>query len=129
MTVKVLWLLKRKPGTTPEQFREHYERCHAAIGRKYLGHLLLSYKRNYQAEAWGGTSSDPAGFHRRPFDYDCITELEVADEAAYEAMGTAFSDPAVAAELLEDELKFLDREATVMLRVDEVIDLGIRGKE
>lgn len=128
MTVKVLWLLKRKPGTTPEQFRAHYERFHAAIGRKYLGDLLLSYKRNYQLEAWGGTSSDPAGFHRRPFDYDCITELEVADEAAYEAMGTAFADPAASAELLDDELKFLDREATVMLRVDEVVDHGIRGK-
>ena len=127
MTIKVLWMLKRKPGTTHEQFREHYERSHAAIGRKYIGHLLLSYKRNYQIEAWGGTSSDPEGFRRRPFDYDCVTELIVADEEAYEEMGRIFAEPAAGAELFEDELKFLDREAYVMLRCDEVIDHDIRG--
>jgi hypothetical protein len=122
MSIKILWMLKRKPGITPAQFREHYERSHAAIARKYVGHLLISYTRNYQTEAWGGTASDPAGFRQRPFDYDCITELEVADEAAFEDMGRIFGTPAASAELLEDELKFLDREATVMLRCDEVVD-------
>jgi hypothetical protein len=125
MTIKVLWMLKRKPGITPAQFREHYERSHAAIARKYVGHLLLSYTRNYQTEAWGGTASDPDGFRQRPFDYDCITELVVADEAAFEEMGRIFGEPAVGAELIEDELKFLDREATMMLRCDEVVDHGI----
>ena len=128
MTLKILWLLKRRPDITPAQFREHYERSHAAIARKYVGHLLLGYTRNYQTEAWGGTATDPGGFSRRSFDYDCITELEVADEAAYEEMGRIFGSPAAAAELIEDEHKFLDREATVMLRCDEVVDRGIRGK-
>jgi hypothetical protein len=127
MTIKVLWMLKRKPGITPAQFREHYERSHAAIARKYVGHLLMSYTRNYQTEAWGGTASDPEGFRQRPFDYDCITELVVADEAAYEEMGRIFGEPAAGAELIEDELKFLDRHATVMLRCDEVADHGVCG--
>jgi len=127
MTIKILWMLKRKPGTTPAEFREHYERSHAAIARKYVGHLLMSYTRNYQTEAWGGTATDPAGFRQRPFDYDCITELVVADEAAFEEMGRIFAAPDASAELIADELKFLDREATVMLRCDQVIDRGIRG--
>ena len=125
MSIKILWMLKRKPGITPAQFREHYERSHAAIARKYVGHLLISYTRNYQTEAWGGTATDPAGFRQRPFDYDCITELEVADEAAFEDMGRIFGAAEASAELIEDELKFLDREATVMLRCDEVVDHGV----
>jgi hypothetical protein len=127
MTVKVIWMLKRKPGITQAQFREHYERSHAAIARKYIGHLLLSYKRNYQTEAWGGTASDSQGFRQRPFQYDCITELLVADETAYEEMGRIFAEPGAAAELYEDELEFLDREASFMLRIDEVDDRGVRG--
>jgi hypothetical protein len=125
MTIKILWMLKRKAGITPAQFREHYERSHAAIARKYVGHLLISYTRNYQTEAWGGTATDPKGFRQRPFDYDCITELIVADEAAFDEMGRIFAAPAASAELIEDELVFLDREATVMLRCDEVIDQHI----
>ena len=127
MPIKILWMLKRKPGITPAQFREHYERSHAAIARKHVGHLLLSYTRNYQTEAWGGTATDPAGFRLRPFDYDCITELVVADEAAFEEMGRIFGAPAASAELIADEHQFLDRDATVMLRCDEVVDPAIGG--
>lgn len=128
MAIKILWMLKRKPGITPAQFREHYERSHAAIARKYVGHLLMSYTRNYQTEAWGGTATDPAGFRQRPFDYDCITELIVADEATVDEMGRIFSEPEASAALIEDELKFLDREATVMLRCEAVVDqhVGVR---
>jgi hypothetical protein len=128
MSIKILWMLKRKPGITPAQFREHYERSHAAIARKYIGHLLMRYTRNYQTEAWGGTATDPAGFRLRPFDYDCITELVVADEAAVEEMSRIFAAPAASAELIEDELKFLDRDATVMLRCDAVVDEMLGAK-
>ena len=37
-----MWLLKRKPGTTHEHFRHHYETSHSV-----LGHLIESYQRNY----------------------------------------------------------------------------------
>jgi hypothetical protein len=127
MTIKVLWMLKRKPGISPAQFREHYERSHAAIARKYVGHLLISYTRNYQTEAWGGTATDPGGFRQRQFDFDCITELVMADEAAFEEMGRIFAAPAASAELIEDEREFLDREATVMLRCDAVVDGAVGG--
>ena len=44
---KIMWLLKRKPGTTHEHFRHHYETSHSVLGQKYFGHLILSYQRNY----------------------------------------------------------------------------------
>src|SRR3954462_14233770 len=51
---KVMWLLKRKRGITLDQFRDHYENSHSVLGNKYLGHLLIHYKRNYKTEVWGG---------------------------------------------------------------------------
>ena len=51
--IKILWLLKRKAGITPEQFRERYER-HARLGQELAGHLISRYKRNYKIETKGG---------------------------------------------------------------------------
>ncbi len=51
---KIFWLLKRKPGISHEQFRHHYETSHAVLGQKYFGHLILSYKRNYDVAKQAG---------------------------------------------------------------------------
>ena len=47
---KVMWLLKRKAGISHAQFREHYENSHVRLAHKYIGHLMLDYKRNYKTE-------------------------------------------------------------------------------
>ncbi|WP_323809663.1 EthD domain-containing protein [Sphingobium baderi] len=38
--IKIIWLLKRKPGMSKEAFREHYENSHVVLAHKYVGHLL-----------------------------------------------------------------------------------------
>jgi hypothetical protein len=35
--VKVIFLLKRKAGLTPQQFRAHYESSHVKLAQKYIG--------------------------------------------------------------------------------------------
>src|SRR3546814_14773322 len=50
--IKMLWLLKRKPGMSKEAFREHYENSHVVLAHKYVGHLLEGYHRNYPVEGW-----------------------------------------------------------------------------
>src|SRR3982074_2903866 len=47
MPVKVIFFLKRKAGLTPQQFRTHYENSHVKLAQKYIGHLVVAYKRNY----------------------------------------------------------------------------------
>ena len=37
---KVIHLVKRKSHMTHEQFREHFERSHAAMALKFCGHLF-----------------------------------------------------------------------------------------
>ncbi|WP_157219442.1 EthD domain-containing protein [Flavisphingomonas formosensis] len=123
---KLIFFLKRKQGITPEQFREHYENSHARFAQKYVGHLLTGYHRNYPTFAALDPSNVPEGSSPTPYDigYDAITEMRVKDMAAVEEIGRIFNDPAIQPILKEDERKFLDDSATVMIVCDEV-DTGV----
>lgn len=125
--IKIIYFLKRKPGITPQQFRAHYESSHVTLAKQHIGHLLQDYVRNYPTFALLNPSNIPAGTVPAPYDigYDCITEMYVADQAALEEMTRIFNDPVVNPILVEDELKFLDREKTVMIMVD-VVKTGSR---
>jgi hypothetical protein len=122
--IKLLFMLKRKPGISTEQFREHYETSHVELAHKYIGHLLTGYRRFYPGFTTRNPSNQPAGSTPTPFDigYDAITEMEVADEAALAEIGRIFNDPEINPILAEDELKFLNRESTVMMVCDHVDD-------
>jgi EthD domain len=127
MAVKVIFFLKRKKGTTPEHFRAHYESSHVKLAQKYIGHLLLDYKRNYPTFAMLNPSNVPPGTQPAPYDigYDCITEMWVKDEADLAEVSRIFNDPVISPILVADELRFLQRENTVML-VSEEIDTGTK---
>ncbi|WP_068089001.1 EthD domain-containing protein [Novosphingobium rosa] len=126
--IKIIYLLKRKEGTTPEQFRTHYENSHVLLAKKYIGHLLKGYIRNYPGFALRNPSNIPAGTVPAPYDigYDCITEMFVEDQAAIEEITRIFNDPEINPILAEDELRFLQREETVMIMVD-VVDNGTQS--
>ena len=120
--IKVIYFLKRKNGTTPEQFRQHYESSHVVLAKKYIGHLMKAYIRNYPTFALLNPSEIPEGTTPAPYDigYDCITEMHVEDQAAIEEMTRIFNDPEINPILVEDELRFLERDQTVMIMVDVV---------
>lgn len=119
---KLVFLLKRKPGITVEQFREHYENSHVKLAQKYIGHLLTGYHRNYPTFALLNPSEQAPGTTPTPyaFGYDAVVEMRVRDDAAVEEIGRIFNDPAIQPILAEDELHFLDRAETVMLVCEEV---------
>jgi hypothetical protein len=126
--IKIIWILKRKPGITPEEFRERYER-HSRLGQKLCGHLQSSYKRNYKIEiAGGGTPTTHGGKATfGPIDWDCdvISEVCFPTEEAYEARKAIFADPVTAKQFYDDEEDFLDRESVIMFRCEEV-DTGTK---
>lgn len=120
---KVIWLMKRLPGITHAQFREHYENSHAVMGQKYYGHLWLDYRRNYCTETLGGSPAPGGGFGQLDGAYDCITEMIFRDEAAYEELLRIASDPAIGKAFLDDERKFLDTSKLIGIKVD-CVDTG-----
>lgn len=118
--MRVMWLLRRKPGLSFETFREHYETSHAVLGERYLGHLLLAYRRTYvlPADAMTGSPKLQRVFASKAWDYDCITEWELADEAAFEAVLATLADPAIGKLFHDDEEHFLDRSSVRLVLCD-----------
>ena len=110
---KVLWLLKRKPGITFEQFRDHYENSHAVLGQKYLGHLMVAYKRNYDMGNAAGAEARP-----KASGYDCITEWVMPDARAFEESMRLLADPVIGKIFHDDEEHFLERESVRLVRCD-----------
>jgi len=125
--IKIVILIKKKPGMSREDFIKHYETSHVKLAQKYIGHLLVDYIRNYPAFAMRNPSDVPVGTMPAPYDigYDCTTEMFVKDEAAVEEINRIFNDSEINPILAEDELKFLKREETVMIMTD-VVDTGVK---
>jgi hypothetical protein len=113
--IKRILLIKRKPGTTHEAFRDYYETQHAQLALKLLGDLMLDYRRNYVQPA------DPsaAGTPRPGIDHDVVTELWFKDRAMMEAFYARVRRPEIAAQIAADEEKFMDRPALRQAGVDE----------
>jgi hypothetical protein len=119
---KIIFLLKKKPGMTSEQFKDHYENVHARLAHKYISHLLVGYHRNYPTQAWRVPRAGTEEFATEPFtfDYDCITELRLRDEAALEEMWRIFSAPEVSKIINDDERNFLARKDVIRLECEEL---------
>lgn len=124
--IKAIFLLKRKAGVTHEQFREHYEKSHVKLGQKYLGHLMISYERNYVTQVRGSRSQG-----RKPvaWEYDCITEWMLPNAEALEEVYRIFAIPEIGQEFFDDEGRFLDRDAVIVItcQAGDVVNTGTGG--
>ena len=106
MPVKIIVMVRRKAGLSPEQFRDGYENSHAAMAVRLFGHLWLSYQRNYLTRtgnnfARGGPEGpDEIGF-------DAVSEFVLRDEAAQAEMGRIAQENM--AMIKEDEARWFDQ--------------------
>jgi hypothetical protein len=109
MPIKMIVMVKRKPGLTPEQFRNGYENSHSRIAVELFGHLWLEYRRNYLT---AGRSFEP-GAHGgmggpAEIGFDAVSEYVLCDAAAQAEMAR------IAQEnwdrIKEDEAKWFDQE-------------------
>lgn len=122
---KVLHFIKRKPHMTHAQFRDHFERSHAAMALKFCGHLFSEYRRNYVNIAYTGGDSrvEGSGYGPREWDWDLISEWILPDEAALHEIYRIMQEPDKDALFRADEDRFIDRTATVTVGC-EVRDIG-----
>jgi uncharacterized protein (TIGR02118 family) len=113
---KLICLVKRKAGLTPEQFREYYENTHVPLTLK-LFPFFKEYRRNYIRH---DSKHAPPHFKDQPgLDIDVITEIYFESESEYKRMLEAAADPAIQTRITQDEAQFMDRSSVVMFLVDE----------
>lgn len=104
--IKSVALFTRRPGTTREAFRRHYETTHCRLGMKY--YPFAKYLRNHVIES------------SRDIDFDCVSEF-------YFEEGRLTIDPmqTAAGELLRaDERSFMDQSLIRPARATETILVG-----
>jgi EthD domain-containing protein len=122
---KVIHFVKRKPHLTHEQFRDHFERSHAAMALKFCGHLFSEYRRNYVKEVTGG--GDPrqegSGFGPMEAPWDLLSEWITPDEESFNEIMRIMAIPEIDRLFHEDEDRFIDRQHIVMMPC-EVFDTG-----
>lgn len=107
---KVVWLLRRKEGTTFEYFRDYYENIHSGIGKKYFGHLFVNYRRNYNI------SCEIEGLSRfNVSSVDCVAEWDMRDEEAFREYLELVADPEIGRIFNEDSARFLDSNGSQLL--------------
>ncbi|MDO8862281.1 EthD domain-containing protein [Haliea sp. E1-2-M8] len=110
---KAIFLLKRKPGTSFEEFKEYYESTHRKLGeralptaKKYIRRFLTPYPEQETVE-------------RPETEFDVITEIWFEDKDAFESAVTALAAPNLQAEIVEDESRFMDRSKISLFTVEE----------
>lgn len=132
MTAKVFIVAYRKPGISPEGFKTHYE-AHIANLKKLAGDTFpLSHKRNYIARtatvvegATERNATTPAvviAGQQSDFDFDAQAELTFASQEALQAFVAKVQAPEAAAQIAEDEEKFLDRSKLSIALLGDVIE-------
>jgi len=112
--VKAMFLLKRKPGLTPAEFRQQYEEVHAPLALSLFPNLRR-YVRNYIA-----TNVMPADVEEP--DFDCITEIWFDNDVeGIQTMIDAMTGRGEPSQALGHSGKvFLDAIKVVCLIVEEV---------
>jgi hypothetical protein len=112
MPVKVMMMIKRKPGMTPEEFRHAYETGHSRLGLKLFGHLWLEYRRHYvnNANSFLSASGIPGyGKGQGECPCDAISEMVFPDMAAVLESNRIANIPENKRLLGEDEERMFDR--------------------
>ena len=113
--IKKILLIKRKPGTTHEQFRDYYENHHAPLALRLLGPFMLDYRRNFIQPPDPTTTST----NRPPVEWDVVTELWFKNREDMAAMYARARSPEIRAQIDADEKKFMDQPANRQFSVDE----------
>ncbi len=118
--INITLLLKRKPGTSKEDFRRGYEH-HATLAMKHLGHLYARYLRNYTIAqgAHAGSTSDRADPWAETM-VDAITTISFRSREDLAEFQRIAQQPGIFAEFIADEELWLDRTQKIVFTTEEV---------
>ena len=122
--IKVIMLMKKRPGMTTSEFRDYYENNHRVIGEKYLNGFAVKYIRRFinPLVDRSGNLTDP--------EYDVLMEVWYPDEETFKACGEKLSEPDIAKEIREDEEKIFEKNVqNITDKHISVVDEKVSTKE
>ena len=108
--IKVMVAITKLPSISSEQFQRYYEDHHVPLVNRLLP-MYQVYKRHYLAADLRPGLAPPA--------FDVLTELGFASEADFVEWQNTLRNPAVQAEIRQDEAHFLISAETRMWVVTE----------
>jgi uncharacterized protein (TIGR02118 family) len=109
--IKMVFMLKRRPGMSREDFVAYYEANHARLAEPYVTKAARYVRRYLSPEA--SPFSQPAD------EFDVLTELWFDDEAAMQATMAKLAEPDVQSAIEADEEKLFDRPRSRVYTVTE----------
>jgi uncharacterized protein (TIGR02118 family) len=115
--IRLVALLTRKPGTTPEQFREYYETRHVPLIES-INPYMSGYTRDYILPGTGIRGNLADGPGEWSPGYDVVTMVSFASQEDFDKARAAFGKPENAAAIAADEENFLDRKAKMIFLTD-----------
>jgi hypothetical protein len=136
MTHTMVAQIKRKPGMTPLQFRNHYETVHVPLLQSLFGiEFPLSHTRHYvtrlplsetQQSGTNSNSDFPAVRYREGFkgsnvEYDAISILLFRDLEHFNRFKNLFFEPKIQRQVREDEVNFQDVEYKLACALEEAV--------
>jgi hypothetical protein len=98
--IKLITLLKRRPGMSKQDFIAYYEQHHRLIGEKVLSGYATDYFRRF-IEPTDGIDEDQ--------DFDVVMEIWFPNEATRAACFARIGQPELMAEIVADEERLFDR--------------------
>lgn len=126
---KMMMFMKRKEGISFEEFRQHYEEVHIPLCAKWIGHLIVDFKRFYPAGGVnfyvGRPDADEAPIHDHGVNYDAISVYSVKNEAALAELLRIAQDPEFAQAVTDDEANFVDRVVSRQALTEETTGPGL----
>lgn len=100
MTITVLTLLKRRERMSKADFNAYYESHHRLIGEKVLSGWATRYVRKHLHPLDGADVEH---------DFDVVLEIDFPDQQTCDACFAAMANPAIMAEIVDDEGRLFDR--------------------
>jgi len=112
--IKLVGMLKRKPGMTSEEFHRYWRERHAPFVQTIPE--FTRYVRKYvQSHATADQATVPGTNSAPPFDGLAEIWFDSIDDVR-----NAFSEPRYVSEIRADELKFLDLPNCLSVIVEEI---------
>lgn len=106
--IKLIYLVKRRPGLSREAFRDYYETHHKEVGTAALPGRAVRYVRRYLTP----TTHPTDGIGGVDAEFDALTEMWFEDEGAMQETMALFDGTPLGRFVVEDEARLFDRSAT-----------------